>query len=91
MTHTRYEIRVAGLLPEDAVAQLGDIRVTTTDVSTVLSGELVDQAALLGILARLRALALDVVEVRRVPVVTPDPGEDAGLPVEQPPRDGSRP
>ena len=38
----------------------------TTDVTTVLSGELADQAALLGMLARLRAMGLDVVEVRRV-------------------------
>ena len=38
---------------------------TTTDVTTVLSGDLADQAALLGLLARLRALGLTVVEVRR--------------------------
>jgi hypothetical protein len=66
MTHTTYEIRISGLLPEAAAAELGDVRVTTTDVSTVLTGELADQAALLGMLARLRALGLDVVEVHRV-------------------------
>ena len=65
MTHETYEIRVAGLLPPAAQAQLGDLQVTST-VSTVLSGELVDQAALLGVLTRLWELELDVVEVRRV-------------------------
>ena len=63
---TAYEIRVSGTLPDDAVAEFGDVEVVTTDVTTVLSGEVVDQAALLGLLARLRALGLNVVEVRRM-------------------------
>jgi hypothetical protein len=61
-----YEIRVSGALPEDAVAEFGDVHVLTTDVTTVLSGDVVDQAALLGLLARFRALGLNIVEVRRV-------------------------
>jgi hypothetical protein len=63
---TAYEIRVSGTLPDDAVADFGDVQIVTTDVTTVLSGEVVDQAALLGLLARLRALGLNVVEVRRM-------------------------
>ena len=66
MAPTAYEIRVSGTLPDDAVAEFGDVEVVTTDVTTVLSGEVADQAALLGLLARLRALGLDVVEVRRM-------------------------
>lgn len=66
MAHTLYEIRISGLVPDDVVAEFGEIRATTTAVSTILSGEIVDQAALLGVLRRLRALDLDVVEVRRV-------------------------
>jgi hypothetical protein len=66
MAPTSYEIRVSGTLPDDAVAEFGDVHVmTTTDVTTVLSGDLADQAALLGLLARLRALGLTVGEVRR--------------------------
>jgi len=57
---------VSGTLPDDAVAEFGDIHVLATDVTTVLSGDLADQAALLGLLARLRALGLNVVEVRRM-------------------------
>ena len=83
MTRTTYEIRVSGLLPDDAAEEFGDVRVTTTDVSTVLSGELPDQAALLGLLARLRALGLDVVEVRRV--LTPAaPVADERAPPDEP-------
>jgi hypothetical protein len=66
MAHALYEIRLAGTLPEDVVATLGGMQVMTTAVSTVLVGEVVDQAALLGVLARLRSLHLDVLEVRRV-------------------------
>jgi hypothetical protein len=64
---TAYEIRVSGPLPADAVTEFADVDVvTTTDVTTVLSGDLADQAALLGLLARLRAFGLTVVEVRRM-------------------------
>ena len=82
MTPTTYEIRVSGLLPDDVIDDFGDIRVVTTDVSTVLSGELTDQAALLGLLARLRVLGMDVVEVRRV--LTPDPADPEMLGLDEP-------
>lgn len=66
MTPASYEIRVSGALPEDAIAEFGDVHVLTTDVTTVLSGDIADQAALLGLLARFRAMGLNIVEVRRV-------------------------
>ena len=72
-------------MSDDAIAEFGDIQVTTTDVSTVLSGEVSDQSALLGLLARLRALGLDVVEVRRV-LTTPEPAA-----TERPVPDGPSP
>jgi len=75
MPPTTYEVRVSGLVPDDAIAEFGDISVSTMSVSTVLSGEISDQSALLGLLARLRALGLDVVEVRRV-LTTPDPAPE---------------
>jgi hypothetical protein len=66
LANTTFEVRISGLLPEEAIIEFDDVRVTTTGVSTVLSGELNDQAALLGLLARLRDLGLEVVEVKRV-------------------------
>jgi hypothetical protein len=83
MTSRTYEIRVSGVLPDDAAAEFDDVRVSTADVSTVLTGELTDQAALLGLLARLRALGVDVVEVRRVLTPT-SPDHDEGTPPEEP-------
>ena len=86
MAPTAYEIRVTGTLPDDAVAEFGELHVATTDVTTVLSGDLADQAALLGMLARLRAMGLDVVEVRRVLRPPEEPAtEPAAAPDDPPP------
>jgi hypothetical protein len=72
MTDTTYEVRVLGVVPADALEDLGDVTVEVEEVGTVLSGFVPDQSALYGLLARLRALGLELVEVRRVP----DPGPD---------------
>jgi hypothetical protein len=83
MPDMTYEVRVTGLVPEDALEDFGDVRMTTTAVCTVLSGSVTDQSALLGLLARLRALGLDVMEVRRVlgvPEDGPEEEPDATLP-----------
>jgi hypothetical protein len=85
MTSRTYEIRVSGVLPDDAAAEFEDVRVSTADVSTVLTGELADQAALLGLLARLRALGVNVVEVRRVLTPTAPADEESAPPDEPPP------
>jgi hypothetical protein len=77
---TAYEIRVSGTLPDDAVADFADVQVMSTDVTTVLSGDLADQAALLGLLARLRALGLNVVEVRRMLRPTEPEADPAAAP-----------
>jgi hypothetical protein len=79
---TTYEIRVSGTVPEDVAAEFGEVHVLTTAVSTVLSGDLADQSALLGLLARLRALGLTVLEVRRTLAVT-----ESDSPPEEPPPD----
>jgi hypothetical protein len=76
-----YEVRVTGLVPEAVLEEFGDVTMTTTAVSTVLSGSVTDQSALLGMLARLRALGLDVMEVRRVLGVPEEvPHPDPALP-----------
>ena len=66
MPDITYEVRISGLVREDVLEDCGDVSVTTADASTVLSGSVSDQAALLGLLQRLRALGLDVIEVHRV-------------------------
>jgi hypothetical protein len=83
VTPTSYEIRVSGAVPDDTVAEFGDVHVLTTDVTTVLSGDLEDQAALLGLLARLRALGLNVVEVRRKLRVAHSDAEPVSAPEDQ--------
>ena len=63
-----YEIRIVGPLPEEALELLGELSVTPSEAATVLTLRIADQPALLGVLTRLRALQLDVVEVRRLHV-----------------------
>ena len=77
MDQTMYEIRVAGTVPEEDLQDMGAVRFAPDQVNTVLYG-VSDEAALYGLLARLRALGIDVVEVRRVADFsgpTDEPGE----------------
>ena len=67
MTQATYEVRVAGVVPESALRELGAAAAETEGASTLLSGELLDEEALFELLARMRALGLEVVEVRRAP------------------------
>ena len=66
MPSSTYGVKVAGTIPEKDLAELGAIGVTSQSARTVLYGQIPDQAALHGLLARLRAMGLDVVEVRQV-------------------------
>ena len=66
-----YEIRVAGRLDETGAAAFAGLDVASQDQVTVITGEF-DQAALHGLLERIRLLGLDLVEARRVG--RPDPG-----------------
>jgi hypothetical protein len=61
-----YEIRVAGTLPEEALADFERITADVEPVETVLHGPLVDQAALHGLLLRLEMFGVQVIEVRRL-------------------------
>jgi hypothetical protein len=67
MTGETYEVRVSGEVPTDVLGELGDVTMSVQELRTVLVCTLPDQAALHGFLARLRALGLDLVEVRSVP------------------------
>jgi hypothetical protein len=68
MGKVRYAVRVRGE-QSDAVraASLEGLEVATEPVRTVLRGRLPDRAALLGILAKVRLLDLELIEVRRLP------------------------
>jgi hypothetical protein len=61
----RYEIRIAGRLDEATIVAFGDLDVTVHGAVTVVTGDF-DQAALHGLLERIRSLGLDLVEARRV-------------------------
>lgn len=76
MGGARYEIRVAGVVPEQDLRDMGAVTLSVEQVNTVLY-DVPDQAALYGLLARLRALGIEVVEVRWIPGTSPAPAEDS--------------
>jgi hypothetical protein len=61
----RYEIIVRGLLDETPLAAFPTLSAEAQGAETVLAGGLADQAALYGVLARIEALGLELIEVRR--------------------------
>ncbi len=60
-----YEIRVAGHLDEITAAAFTGLNVASSGAVTVITGEF-DQAALHGLLERIRSLGLDLLEARRI-------------------------
>jgi hypothetical protein len=64
-TH-RYRITIAGALGEVGREVFGDLRVQGDGANTVLAGDL-DEAALYGVLNRVRVLGLELVELSRLP------------------------
>jgi len=61
-----YVIRVEGALSDGFVSAFPALE-SSQLAHTVLHGTLEDQAALSGVLAQLRSLGVDVVEVHRIP------------------------
>ena len=64
-----YEIRVAHRLDDELAAVFEGLDVTAEGETTVIRGEM-DQAALHGLLDRVRMLGLELLEARRVPGMT---------------------
>jgi hypothetical protein len=64
----RYEIRIRGRLTPTVAAEFEQLRLSTSvaPVDTVLEGTVDDGPALHGLLRRIEALGLELVEVRRV-------------------------
>ena len=63
----RYEIRIKGRLSDSLIAAFEGLDATVEPVETVLHGPVADQAALYGLLDRIQALGLELIEVRRLP------------------------
>jgi hypothetical protein len=61
-----YEIRVAGVLPPEALLDFDRLTASVEPVETVVHGTIQDQAALHGLLARLETFGVQVIEVRRL-------------------------
>ena len=61
----RYQIRVRGRLGRTMRAAFAGLDARADGADTVLAGVLADQAALHGVLARIEALGLELLEVRR--------------------------
>jgi len=61
----RYEIEIEGVIGDRWSAWFEDLAVCqVSDTETILTGELSDQAALLGVLAKIHALNLKIVSVQ---------------------------
>ena len=67
-----YEITFLGQAGRTLRAQFDDCEVTTGQGTTILRAELLDQAALTGLVQRISGLGLEVIAVRRV---DPPPGQ----------------
>jgi hypothetical protein len=65
----RYEIRVRGRLSRTLMADFEQLELEAAiePIETILHGPVPDQAALHGLLRRVEALGLELVEVRRLP------------------------
>jgi hypothetical protein len=67
---TVYELRVSGRLGQPTLAWFEDMNVTvdgtTSPAQTVISGPMRDQAALYGLISRIRDLGLTLILVKRI-------------------------
>jgi hypothetical protein len=75
---TRYEIRIKGRVSDTVLAAFDGMHAEVLPVETVLYGDVVDRAALHGLIDRVQSLGLELVEIRRLPE-TPaaEPAESA--------------
>ena len=62
-----YEITVRGRLTDTMLTAFDGLDASPGAADTVLRGEIVDQAALFGVLERIESLGLELLDVRRNP------------------------
>ena len=67
-----YEIRIEGVLDERWTSWFDGLQVKGQGSQTIISGPLTDQAALHGVLVKVRDLGMCLISVRRL-----DPDDDA--------------
>jgi hypothetical protein len=67
----RYEIRIEGVLDERWTAWFDGLQVNSQGNQTIISGPLADQAALHGVLVKVRDLGMCLISVHRL-----DPDDD---------------
>jgi hypothetical protein len=61
-----FQIHVRGALPADLLEDFEYLDTVVVPAETVITGVLPDQSALYGVLLRLQALGVELVEVRRI-------------------------
>jgi hypothetical protein len=67
MLQASYQVRIAGVIPAELLAELRDLTVSVEPPETVLHGSLPDQSAVVGLISRIHGLGLRLIEVRRLP------------------------
>ena len=67
MPETLYEIRIRGRVSQTVLDTFDHMESSAERVETILHGPVRDQAELHGLLHRIQALGLELVEVRRLP------------------------
>jgi hypothetical protein len=67
MAASKYEFRIRGRLSDTILARFEMLESDAGRVETVLHGRVRDQAELHGIIERVQALGLELMEVRRLP------------------------
>jgi hypothetical protein len=71
MTTGTFEIRIRGRVSDSLLASFGEFDAEVEPAETVLRASHLDQAALHGVLERVRSLGLELVEIRQVKGGTP--------------------
>jgi len=67
MAVSNYEFRIRGRLSDPVLARFDSLEPDPARVETILHGPIHDQAEFCGILERVQALGLELLEVRRLP------------------------
>jgi hypothetical protein len=75
-----YEIRIKGRVHDSLLPAFEGLAITTEPVETIVYGPIADQEAVHRLLIKLESLGLEVVEFRRLPGETGDPGAAAPSP-----------